>query len=90
MKKKILWLCNTMLPDLFRRFCTRNVKEGWLVGISNELKKQEGFELHYMCPQDKDRRVVNLEINGVFFHCFYAKYKNMYSINDELRKQIKK
>ena len=45
-KRKVLWLCNTMLPELFRRFDIRYSKEGWLIGISNELRKQSDIELH--------------------------------------------
>lgn len=90
MVKKILWLCNTMLPELFSRFDTFNVKEGWLVGISNGLRQQKDIELHYVCPQMQKKRIVNIEKNGIQFHCFYVKYDNLYTVCEEVREQIGK
>lgn len=64
---KILWVCNTMLPDLFDRFGIKNEKEGWLTGISNELRKQENIEFHFACPQTRDNRIVNIKKEGYTF-----------------------
>ena len=88
--KKILWVCNTMLPELFGRFHTYNVKEGWLVGISNEIRKQSDIEFHYACPQTKEKRIVNIKKGSINFHCFYAKYDNSYAIEDCIKDQIGK
>lgn len=88
--KKILWLCNTMLPELFSRLGVYNVKEGWLIGISQELRKQRDIELHYVCPQAKEKRIVNIKKEAIHFHCFYAKYDNLYTIEKDVRDQIGK
>lgn len=88
--KKILWLCNTMLPELSRRFRKFNVKEGWLIGISNELRKQEDIEFHYACPQNREQRIVNIDKQAIHFHCFYAKYNNLYTVEESVRIQIGK
>lgn len=88
--KRILWLCNTMLPDLFRRFGGYNVKEGWLTGISDGLRKQNDIELHYVCPQAKEKRIVNMKKDSISFHCFYAVYDNFYTVEENVRIQIGK
>lgn len=89
-KRKVLWLCNTMLPELFRRFDIRYSKEGWLIGISNELRKQSDIELHYACPQSKNDKIINISSNKIHFHCFYAPYKDLYTVKNEVKVQIKK
>ena len=86
---KILWVCNTMLPDLFDRFGIKNEKEGWLTGISNELRKQENIEFHFACPQTRDNRIVNIKKRGIYFHCYYAKYNDLYTVKNEVRRQIR-
>ena len=86
--RKILWVCNTMLPEIFKRFGTYSVKEGWLIGISNELRKQKNIQLHYMCPQGKDERIVNITKQGIYFHCFYARYDDSYTLEESVRLQI--
>lgn len=88
--KKILWLCNTVLPELFNRLGVYHVKEGWLIGISHELIKQKDIELHYVCPQEKEKRIVNIKKEAIHFHCFYAKYDNLYTIEKDVRDQIGK
>lgn len=88
--KKVLWLCNTMLPELFSRFRNFNVKEGWLIGISNELRKQKDIEFHYICPQSKEQRIINIDKPTIHFHCFYVKYKNLYTVEEYVKEQIKK
>ena len=86
---KVLWLCNTMLPDLFDRFGVRNEKEGWLIGISNELRKQNDIEFHFTCMQTKENRIVNIKKDKIYYHCFYARYDDLYTVKYEVRKQIK-
>lgn len=88
--KKILWLCNTVLPELFGRLGGYNVKEGWLIGISQELRKQNDIEFHYVCPQEKEKRIVNIKKDSIHFHCFYAKYDNLYTVEKDVRNQIEK
>lgn len=88
--KKVLWICNTMLPELFSRFRTYNVKEGWLIGISNQLRRQSDIEFHYACPQANEKRIVNIRKESICFHCFYAKYDNLYTVEENVRIQIGK
>lgn len=88
--KKVLWLCNTMLPELYKRFETYSVREGWLIGISNELRKQKDIEFYYVCPQGKENRIVKIEKENIHFYCFYANYKNAYTVDDSIRTQLKK
>ncbi len=88
--KKVLWLCNTMLPELFGRFRVYNVKEGWLIGISQELRKRDDIELHYACPQVNEKRIVNIKKDSIYFHCFYKKYDNPYTVEEDAKNQIKK
>ena len=39
--KKILWVCNTPLSEIQKEVGVKNYKEGWLTGISNQLRKRE-------------------------------------------------
>lgn len=50
---KIMWLCNTPLPELCGVLHIENkgTKEGWLVGISNEM--EENTDLGIQHHQDE-------------------------------------
>lgn len=81
--KKILWVCNTPLSEIQREVGVKNYKEGWLTGISNQLRKREDIEFHYAFPQKKFRRTLNLKINEITFWGFYDCHDTMYEIKEE-------
>ena len=81
--KKILWVCNTPLSEIQKEVGVKNYKEGWLTGISNQLRKREDIELHYAFPQKKYRRTLNLKIDGITFWGFYDCHDTMYGTKEE-------
>lgn len=88
--KKILWVCNTPLPEMQNILGLRNYKEGWLVGISNELRKKEDIQLYYAFPQQKSKRPIKKYINGIYFYGFYNVHINNYSIEAKNMAVIRK
>ena len=67
MLKKILWICNTPLPEVQDMFGIINNNEGWLIGISNQLRIRNDIEFHYMFPQNMFKRTIKRNINGMIF-----------------------
>lgn len=80
-RKKILWICNTPLSEISHLVGRRYDKEGWITGISNELKKQKEIALFYMFPQTIRDRTMRIRSNGVQFYGFYSRIKNSYTTN---------
>ena len=69
--KTVLWVCNTPLPEVQGMFGIRNYNEGWLTGISNQLRKEKNIVLHYAFRQTKYKRTQCRTINGITFWGFY-------------------
>ena len=80
MLKKILWICNTPLPEVQDMFGIINNNEGWLIGISNQLRIRNDIEFHYMFPQNMFKRTIKRNINGMIFWGFYNAHKTIYAI----------
>ena len=56
---KILWLCNTLIPELAEKLSIKNTKpESWITGIYNKIKKED-INLVYLFPVEEG----NLEIS---------------------------
>ncbi len=81
MIKKVLWVCNTPLPEIQDMVGIKNYNEGWLVGISNQLRKQEGIELNYAFPQRLYPKLFHKKERGIKFWGFYDTHKTPYEIN---------
>lgn len=81
--KKILWICNTPLPEIQKEVGVRNYNESWLIGISNQLRKIEDLDFHYAFPQNKYRKTLNKRIDGINFWGFYNCHKNSYKIENQ-------
>ncbi len=56
-KKKVLWLCNIVLPDFSQEFgIKRNNFGGWMTGMLHGMEKEEGTEVSLCFPIiDKNR-----------------------------------
>lgn len=78
--KRILWICNTPLPEMQKEVGIRNCNEGWLVGISNGLRKLPEVDFYYAFPQSKFEKGIKRKINGICFYGFYNEHKNNYTI----------
>lgn len=79
---KVMWLCNTPLPEVcgFLHIDSKGTKEGWLVGISNELRKQEHIDFYYVFPQERVHHTIKTLINNISFRGYYSyrKHKALY------------
>ncbi|MDE6435782.1 MAG: glycosyltransferase family 4 protein [Lachnospiraceae bacterium] len=68
---KIMWLCNTPLPEMYRSVGMKYGNENWLVGISDELRRQEGIEFYYVFPQMRTQYTMRATINNISFWGYY-------------------
>lgn len=88
--KKIMWLCNTPLQEMREELGINISGESWLQGISNQLRKQEDIELHYVFPQEKMQGVLKRQIDGICFWGFCSNGGKEYEFSEKRRRQIKK
>lgn len=86
--KKIMWLCNTPLPEIWPEFGIKVCGEGWLQGISDQLRKEKDIELHYVFPQGKNTRLYQKTINDISFWGFYSNIGNGYELSQDRQKLI--
>lgn len=80
MIKKILWICNIPLPEIQDMVGVKSYNEGWLIGISNQLRNLKDIELHYAFPQHLYPKILNRRINGINFWGFYDTHRTSYEI----------
>lgn len=80
---KILWICNVPLPELQSAVGIKNYTEGWLIGISSQLRKRKDIEFHYAFPQNQFKKTFIKTMNGITFWGFYNGRKNWYTIKKE-------
>ena len=65
---KILWIVNIMLPAVCDDLgLPRSPFGGWLIGLSNQLKKESNIELHIVTVDAKFSPFTK-NIDGVFYH----------------------
>lgn len=81
--KRILWVCNTPLPEIQREIRVKKYNEGWLIGISNQLRQREDIDFHYAFPQNKFKETLKKTIDGITFWGFHNCHKNEYKIEKE-------
>ena len=81
--KRILWVCNTPLPEIQRKVGVKQYNEGWLIGISNQLRQRKDIDFHYAFPQTRYKETLECTIDGITFWGFYDYHKNMYKIEKE-------
>lgn len=86
--KKIMWLCNTPLPEMQKESGKRVCSEGWLQGISDQLRKRKDIELHYVFPQGKRLGLFQKQVNNITFWGFYSNIKNGYELSQERKRLI--
>jgi Glycosyltransferase len=61
----------------------KSYNEGWLIGISNQLRKRDDIIFYYAFPQSSSTKVIKKSINGINFLGFYNNHKNAYKVEDE-------
>ena len=79
--KRILWVCNTPLPDVQNSVGARSYQEGWLTGISNQIRSRADIDFYYAFPQKKYIKTFCKTINGINFLGFYDERKNWFDIS---------
>ena len=85
---KVLWICNTPLPEIQDMFGIRNYNEGWLTGISNQLRNREDIIFHYAFPQNRFKKTAKKMNDGITFWGFYHRHKNPYEIQKEEKSDL--
>lgn len=87
--RRIMWLCNTPLPEVRKELGIKVCSEGWLQGISDQLRRQKDIELHYVFPQRKRQGVFRKNINNICFWGFSSTIGNEYDFSEKRKRQIK-
>lgn len=88
--KKIMWLCNTPLPEVSAELGIKVCGEGWLQGISDQLRQRKDIELHYVFPQGKNTKLYQSKINNISFWGFYSNIGYGYEISQNRQRSIER
>lgn len=88
--RKIMWVCNTPLPEIQLKFGAKVCGESWLQGISDQLRKREDIEFHYVFPQGKSRILFKEHMNNIFFWGFYSNPGMVYEPSPDRKRIIGK
>lgn len=86
---RIMWLCNTPLPEIGKELGVKIKGEGWLQGISDQLRKCEDIEFHYVFPQNKRNGIFKRKVNNILFWGFNNNSENFYQLSEKRKKQIR-
>ena len=88
--KKIMWICNTPLPEIRNELGIQVYGESWLQGISDQLRRREDIEFHYIFPQRRKRGIYKKCVDHIFFWGFYDNFGKEYEISEERKKLLYK
>ncbi len=86
--RKIMWLCNTPLPEVQAELGIKVCGEGWLQGISDQLRRREDIELYYVFPQKKSKRLFRKCIDNISFWGFYSDGGNVCEFSSDRQRVI--
>ncbi len=97
-KKKVLWVCNIMLPIIARELGVEGSnKEGWLSGLCDiilERQQENGIELHVAYPvgQEQDGTVHTLHtVKGTLYaYGFYEDVNHAECYDDTLEERLRR
>ncbi|EPB8151627.1 glycosyltransferase family 4 protein [Clostridium perfringens] len=68
---KIVWLTNIILPDMAMKLSkSYSNGGGWLIGLLNDLKKNENIELIVCSPLVEEKEIIKFDIEGVRYYGF--------------------
>lgn len=79
---KVLWVCNTPLPEIKKLIKSNGCTESWLIGISNQLRKKNNIKLYYVFPQKMHKKMICRTIDNIDFLGFYDTHKNVYQVEE--------
>lgn len=67
----VLWIVNGALPCIAQDIGMESrVFEGWLVGLSNQLKMSPEIKLMIACPQNIQNKTIEGETNGIKYSAY--------------------
>lgn len=68
---KVLWLSNIILPKIVGVLGESSCNGGgWLVGLSEDIMKQDNINLSVCCPITNKERIINGKIENLEYYCF--------------------
>ena len=83
--KKVLWVCNIMLPIIAREMeLPYSNREGWLTGLVSQIlqqKDQLGIELGICFPVDNKSNEKRVIVKGMKCYGFYENLGQSYKYN---------
>ena len=89
---RIMWLCNTPLPEMYKFVDKKYNSESWLVGISDALRRQGGIEFYYVFPQMRTQHTIRVKIDNISFRGYYnySKHGSLYITDRRNEKNLGK
>lgn len=89
MKIKVLWLCNTIVPQIQRQLgLSVGNSGGWLVETLDELSKSEKIEMAYCAPLKNQEGIVHIKYNNISFYGFDKKEWQPYKYDSSVEKKM--
>ena len=86
---KILWLCNLPLPDIAISISNTAINRGgWLVGLSNDLKKCPEIDLSLCFPVSNAKEIIKGILDNVNYYGFPSKMGQPYIYDSSIEKQL--
>ena len=84
---KVLWLVNIIMPELGSAYSLGEaIGGGWLVGLHEDLKKQNDIELVICCPVEEHRLVDEDKfIDGTHYYFFKRNVSSKVLIDNDIR-----
>lgn len=77
-KKRILWLCNIVLPDFCEEFGIKQGRSGgWMTGMLNTVKKNRNYEFALCFPIIDEFRLKSGQANGCQYYSFQCNFQRV-------------
>lgn len=83
---KILWVVNILFPDVSKAMGRENkCYGGWLLGLADSLKEDDGFELSICTVDAGVQDVQQFNLNGIRYYVLPFNRKNIYTLDPALQ-----
>ncbi len=87
---KILWLCNIPLPDIAIDMSYPIINGGgWLVGLSNDLKKCPDIELNICFPLSNEKEIIKGRLDNINYYGFPKKLNQPHKYDISVEEHLK-
>ena len=82
-KKKVIWLCNVVIPEFAAGYGMRKVYAGsWISGMLSEVEKKDDVEVAFVFPIFNSNRMRDGFSNGHRFFSFHFENTDQYTISE--------